>query len=170
MSQRDRAARELEAAAAKERSKVEARERTLNDVTQTLERERRELDERAAAAEQALETRAAQITDTETALKTREARLDVEAERLALERTDHGQASQDAFALLAELEARETRSRAGRQRSRRHRRACRPPPTRALLAATSRSGRTPSPHARPNWPCCSAASQLSPASRASPPR
>jgi hypothetical protein len=65
-------------------------------------------DERKKLEKELRKTFEAEISDTEAALNAREARLTVEAERLALERTDHGHASQDAFALLAELEARET--------------------------------------------------------------
>src|SRR5205823_3470912 len=69
------------------------------------ERERglkRELEERLAARES---TRA----EREEAVEARDRRLADEAERLGRERAGHGQASQDAFALLAELDKREER-------------------------------------------------------------
>ena len=55
----------------------------------------------------ALDERTRAIGDSDAALQAWEQRLRSEAERLLDERTEHGTTSQDAFALMAELESRE---------------------------------------------------------------
>ena len=56
-----------------------------------------------------LDAREKMLTNGETALKAWEARLREQSERLDRERNGHSHASQEAFALLAELEQREQR-------------------------------------------------------------
>jgi hypothetical protein len=116
---REEAIGRLDAATARREQAVAERElaahRTIADAAQ----ERTELDQRAesvAARELALDkrndAREQMLANGEAALAAWEKRLREQAERLDRERAGHGQASQEAFALLAELEQREERVRA----------------------------------------------------------
>lgn len=79
-----------------------------------LERERvqereTEIAAREAAFEKRYDARERMLSNSEAALAAREKRIREHGERLERERAGHGQASQEAFALLAELERREER-------------------------------------------------------------
>jgi chromosome segregation ATPase len=107
LAQRERAVHELEAHTAGELARVEAREESLAAAESRLADHTKLL----AAVESELEKKTADLAlateNAEVSLSAWEERLRVQEERLDRERQGHGQASQDAFALLAELEARE---------------------------------------------------------------
>jgi hypothetical protein len=72
--------------------------------------------EREATLERRYDAREKMLANGEAALAAREARLREDAERIERERNGQGQVSQEAFALLAELEQREHRVQSREQR------------------------------------------------------
>jgi hypothetical protein len=118
LASREEAIRRMDATAVKREQAVAERELAIHRSIDTATRERAELQERTeavAAREAALDkrndARERMLANGETALGAWEKRLREQAERLDRERAGHGQASQEAFALLAELEQREERLR-----------------------------------------------------------
>jgi len=107
VSQKERELRDSETEAAGMRARLDARERSLQTTEERLDQQGRELEERRIAVEAALDERTHAIADSDAALQAWEQRLRSEAERLLDERAEHGTTSQDAFALMAELESRE---------------------------------------------------------------
>jgi uncharacterized protein (DUF3084 family) len=88
----------------------------LKGTEAEIERERTRLQElaeqvaqREAQLEKKFDAREKMLANGETALASWEARLREQSERMERERAGHGHASQEAFALLAELEQREAR-------------------------------------------------------------
>jgi chromosome segregation ATPase len=108
VGQKERELREAETEAAGVRARLDARERSLQATEERLTQQANELEERRVSVEASLDERAAAIADGEAALQAWEQRLRSEAERLLDERSEHGVTSQDAFALMAQLESRET--------------------------------------------------------------
>ncbi len=115
---RERSSRELDVAASERERLVAAREAAADGRAAELERERMRLRDETDAIEtreQSLDRRLAarerMLENGETTLATREKRLREHGEHLERERVSHGQATQDAFVLLAELEQREERLR-----------------------------------------------------------
>jgi hypothetical protein len=113
---RERSVRELNATAARREQAVSQRELSLQSIDSEVSRERARLQERsdALAAREATferrnEARGRMLANSESALGAREKRLREQAERLERERAGHGNVSQEAFALLDELEQREQR-------------------------------------------------------------
>lgn len=113
---RENALRELDAATLRRQQQVAGREVALTGIAAEVERERarlRERDEELASREttleKKLEAREKMLANGESALAAWEQRLREQAERLDRERNGHSHASQEAFALLAELEQREQR-------------------------------------------------------------
>ncbi len=111
---RERGVRELDVAALRRERVVADRELAVQGVTGELARERVRLQERAealatreAALERTGDARAQMLVNGEAALAAWEKRLREQSERMNRERAGHGHASQEAFALLAELEQRE---------------------------------------------------------------
>jgi chromosome segregation ATPase len=95
---------------------VAEREVGVTGLQAEMERERVRLQERAEAVatreatlEKQIGAREQMLANGEAALGAWEARLREQAERLERERNGHSHASQEAFALLAELEQREQR-------------------------------------------------------------
>jgi chromosome segregation ATPase len=95
---------------------VAQREVSLKGAGAELERERARAQEmldqvaaREVALEKKIEAREKMLSNGEGALTMWEGRLREQAERLERERNGHSHASQEAFALLAELEQREAR-------------------------------------------------------------
>ncbi len=114
LAAREHGVRELDAAALRRERAVADRELELQAAEAEGARDRARLQERAeavAAREEALErtgdARAQMLVNGETALAAWEKRLREQSDRLDRERAGHGQASQEAFALLSELEQRE---------------------------------------------------------------
>jgi chromosome segregation ATPase len=107
VGQKERELRDAETEAVGTRARLDARERSLQATEERLEQQGRELEEHRVATELALDERTRALAETEAALQTWEQRLRTEAERLLDERNEHGTTSQDAFALMAELESRE---------------------------------------------------------------
>jgi hypothetical protein len=111
---REQAVQTLDAGlAARERALAE-REVAARSAVDSLDSERRKLLEqsdevqtREQLAEKRNAAREQMLTNGEAALAAWEKRLREQSERLERERAGHGQASQEAFALLAELEQRE---------------------------------------------------------------
>ncbi|HKI93384.1 MAG TPA: hypothetical protein VJ986_13870, partial [Gaiellaceae bacterium] len=113
---REQNVRELDAAALRRERTVGERELALQAAAAEQDRERMRLQERAeavAARDEALEkrntARERMLENGEASLVAREKRVREQGELLERERAGHGRASQDAFALLAELEQREAR-------------------------------------------------------------
>jgi chromosome segregation ATPase len=108
VGQKERELREAETEAAGVRARLDARERSLQATEERLAQQASELEERRLSVDASLDERAGAVADGETALQAWEQRLRSEAERLLDERSEHGVTSQDAFALMAQLESRET--------------------------------------------------------------
>ena len=113
---RENALRELDNATLSRQQSVAQREVALSGAAAELERERARVQElldgvaqRELAMTKKLDARERMLTNGEGALAAWEARLREQSERLERERAGHGHASQEAFALLAELEQREAR-------------------------------------------------------------
>jgi DNA repair exonuclease SbcCD ATPase subunit len=113
---RENALRELDGSTLKRQQSIAQREVALKGASAELERERGRVQEladglsqREATLTKKLEARERMLTNGEGALAAWEARLREQSERLERERSGHGHASQEAFALLAELEQREAR-------------------------------------------------------------
>ena len=87
------------------RARLDARERSLQATRSGSNSKRASSRSGAIAVEAVARERTHAIADSEAALQAWEQRLRAEAERLLDERTEHGTASQDAFALMAELES-----------------------------------------------------------------
>jgi hypothetical protein len=111
---REQRARDLQLENVRREHAVAQRELAAQALSTDVEREKVRLQERAeavAARESALDkrndAREQMLKNGETALAAWEKRLREQSERLERERAGHGQASQEAFALLAELEQRE---------------------------------------------------------------
>jgi hypothetical protein len=114
LTTREDAIARLDAAAVRREQAVAQRELEIHRVIAAAARERAALDElaevvatREVSADKRNDARERMLTNGEAALAAREKRLREQAERLDRERAGHGQASQEAFALLAELEQRE---------------------------------------------------------------
>ncbi|MDX6473163.1 MAG: hypothetical protein QOK22_1979 [Gaiellaceae bacterium] len=114
LTTREDAIGRLDAAAVRREQAVAQRELEIHRVIAAAARERAALDElaevvatREVSADKRNDARERMLTNGEAALAAREKRLREQAERLDRERAGHGQASQEAFALLAELEQRE---------------------------------------------------------------
>jgi hypothetical protein len=114
LAAREQGVRELDVAALRRERAVAERELVMQAAAAEAARDRTRLQERAeavAAREDALErtgdARAQMLVNGEAALAAWEKRLREQGERLDRERAGHGQASQEAFALLSELEQRE---------------------------------------------------------------
>jgi chromosome segregation ATPase len=108
VGQKERELREAETEAAGVRARLDARERSLQATEERLAQQASELEERRLSVDASLDERAGAVADGEAALQAWEQRLRSEAERLLDERSEHGVTSQDAFALMAQLESRET--------------------------------------------------------------
>jgi chromosome segregation ATPase len=108
VGQKERELRDAETEAAGVRARLDARERSLQATEERLTQASTELEEHRVSVEAALDQRAHAIGDSDAALQAWEQRLRSEAERLLDERSEHGVTSQDAFALMAQLESRET--------------------------------------------------------------
>jgi len=108
VGQRERDMRDAETESAGVRARLDARERSLQATEERLAHTASEVEERRVAVDAALDERTHSVADSESALQAWEQRLRSEAERLLDERSEHGVTSQDAFALMAELESRET--------------------------------------------------------------
>ena len=108
VSQREMAVREAETSLAGSRARAEQREQALDQREGKLQDEARALEDRRVAVERTLDERGLALAEQEASLKAWEIRLQSESERLQDERSEHGQTSQDAFALMAELEARDS--------------------------------------------------------------
>lgn len=113
---REQRLRDLQLECVRREAAVAQRELAVQAFTTENDRTAARLEERAeavAARETAVEkrndAREQMLRNGESALAAREKRLREQAERLERERAGHGQASQEAFALLAELEQREAR-------------------------------------------------------------
>jgi hypothetical protein len=118
LSSREEAIRRMDAAAVRREQAVAERELAIHRSIDAAAREREEVQQRtdAVAGREATldkrnDARERMLSNGETALAAWEKRLREQAERLDRERAGHGQASQEAFALLAELEQREERVR-----------------------------------------------------------
>jgi hypothetical protein len=114
LASREEAIGRLDAATARREQAVAERELAIHRTAADAARERAGLEERAetvAAREVSVDkrndARERMLANGEAALAAWEKRLREQAERLDRERAGHGQASQEAFALLAELEQRE---------------------------------------------------------------
>jgi hypothetical protein len=108
IGQRERELRDAQTEAAGSKARLDTRESALRATEERLTHEAKELAERRTAIEAALDERMRVTAESETALQAWEQRLRAEGERLHDERSEHGVTSQDAFALMSELEARET--------------------------------------------------------------
>ena len=113
---RENALRELDGAILARQQSVAQREVALSGAAAEVQRERARVEEllggvaqRETMLTKKLDARERMLTNGEGALKAWEARLREQSERLERERAGHGNASQEAFALLAELEQREAR-------------------------------------------------------------
>lgn len=118
LASREEAIRRMDAAAIAREHAVAARELEIHRSIDTATQQGAELQERldaVVAREVALDkrndARERMLANGEAALTAWDKRLREQAERLDRERSGHGQASQEAFALLAELEQREERVR-----------------------------------------------------------
>jgi DNA repair exonuclease SbcCD ATPase subunit len=107
VGQRERAVRDAETDLAGARARLDSRATSLQGTEERIAQEARDLRERQTAIEAALDDRMRVTAEGESALQAWEQRLRIEAERLQDERSEHGVTSQDAFALMSELEARE---------------------------------------------------------------
>ena len=107
VAQRERGVHELEAQTAGERARIEARSESLEAAEARVAERERILDQVEAELGRKTDEQTLAAANAEVSLRAWEERLRVQEERLDRERQGHGQASQDAFALLAELEARE---------------------------------------------------------------
>ena len=108
VAERERRVRDADTGAAGMRARLEARDQSLAANEARLTQEVAALEDQRAAVEATLDERARSVADGEAALQVWEQRLRAEAERMQDERTEHGVTSQDAFALMAELETRES--------------------------------------------------------------
>jgi DNA repair exonuclease SbcCD ATPase subunit len=99
--------RDAETDLAGARARLDSRATSLQGTEERIAQEARDLRERQTAIEAALDDRMRVTAEGESALQAWEQRLRIEAERLQDERSEHGVTSQDAFALMSELEARE---------------------------------------------------------------
>jgi chromosome segregation ATPase len=113
---RENGLRELDNAILNRQQSVAQREVALSGASAEVQRERARVQEvvdglsqRETMLTKKLDARERMLTNGEGALKAWEARLREQSERLERERAGHGNASQEAFALLAELEQREAR-------------------------------------------------------------
>jgi len=114
LAAREQGLRELDAAALRRERAVADKELELHTVSSEIARERARFQERVEALaerestlERSGDARTQMLANGEAALAAWEKRLREQSERLDRERAGHGQASQEAFALLAELEQRE---------------------------------------------------------------
>lgn len=113
---RERSIEELGVNVARREQAVSQQELSLQSLDLEVSRERARLQERSdaltareATFERRSEARGRMLANGEAALGAREKRLREQAERLERERAGHGHVSQEAFALLDELEQREQR-------------------------------------------------------------
>jgi chromosome segregation ATPase len=113
---RENALRELDGATLRRQQEVAQQVVALKGSEAELQRERGRLGElsetlaqRETAFVKKLEAREKMLANGESALAAWEGRLREQSDRLERERAGHGHASQEAFALLAELEQREAR-------------------------------------------------------------
>jgi chromosome segregation ATPase len=120
---REESLRQLDAATRQRERTVSERELGIRAAAAELEQQRVRLQERAdevaereATLERRYDAREKMLANGEAALGAREARLREDAERIERERNGQGQVSQEAFALLAELEQREHRVQSREQR------------------------------------------------------
>lgn len=120
---REESARQLDTAARQRERTVSEREVGIRAAAAELDQQRQRLQERAdevaereATLERRFDAREKMLANGEAALAARESRLREEGERLERARNGQGQVSQEAFALLAELEQREQRVQAREQR------------------------------------------------------
>ncbi len=120
---REESLRQLDGATRQRERTVSEREVGLRASAAELEQQRVRLQERAdevaereSTLERRYDAREKMLVNGEAALAAREARLREDGERLERERNGQGQVSQEAFALLAELEQREHRVQSREQR------------------------------------------------------
>ncbi|HEY2072702.1 MAG TPA: hypothetical protein VGG88_03925 [Gaiellaceae bacterium] len=120
---REESIRQVDSGARQRERSVAEREVGIRAAAAELEQQRRRLQERAdeiaereATLERRYDAREKMLANGEAALAARESRLREDGERLDRERNGHGQVSQEAFALLAELEQREQRVQMREQR------------------------------------------------------
>jgi hypothetical protein len=120
---REESVRQLDTATRQRERTVSEREVGLRAAAAELEQQRVRLQERAdevaereATIERRYDAREKMLSNGEAALAARETRLREDAERIERERNGQGQVSQEAFALLAELEQREQRVQSREQR------------------------------------------------------
>ena len=104
---RERAARDSEAEITRERNLLAARLQSLDAKEASFAEIERELDERKAALALELEEHARGVAEREVALQAWDDRLRSQSGLMERESRESGQASQEAFALLSELETRE---------------------------------------------------------------
>ena len=120
---REESLRQLDGATRQRERTVSEREVGLRASAAELEQQRLRLNERAdevaereSTLERRYDAREKMLAKGEAALAAREARLREDGERIERERNGQGQVSQEAFALLAELEQREHRVQSREQR------------------------------------------------------
>jgi chromosome segregation ATPase len=115
VASREQAAREAEESLRQRERSATGRERALDAAEADIARERARLQERAQAfasresqLEQRFALRTAELDEQQTSLAQLERSLGAQEERLKRERAGQGHTTQEAFALLSELERRET--------------------------------------------------------------
>ena len=120
---REENARQLDAGARQRERTVSEREVGIRAAAAELDQQRQRLQERAdevaereATLERRLDAREKMLANGEAAIAARESRLREESDRFERARNGQGQVSQEAFALLAELEQREHRVQSREQR------------------------------------------------------